>query len=135
MIWSLFSKHIDSETLITELKSEDPKISGNAYKELINQQDDFCDNLLINELSLPITPKKTKIDIIKILGLRATDKAVPSFQKLLKTSDKDFLLAIYEALYNICTPDSIDELVMHLTVIDDDLRKTIASYILKLPTE
>ncbi len=135
MIWSIFSKSKDNETLINELKSENEETRESAYKELINKQDESCESFLINELTLPITPKETKIDIIDILGLRTSEKALPTFQKLLKTFDKEIYFAIYKALFNICSSDTIDELVKQLTINEEDLKKTLVSYILKIPTD
>ena len=134
MIWSLFTKSKEPRLLIQELKDENEEVNRAAYRQLINSTSEDCDPLLVNELSSPATPKELKLDIINILGLRATESAIPLFQKILKGSDREMLFAVVEALYNIGTPDAIDELVKYITVNDDDLKKTVTSLVLKIPS-
>lgn len=133
MIWSIFKKNKEPHTLINELNSDNAEVSKNAYKELLEHPDEECDNLLLIALNSRNTIKEKKLAIISLLGHRAEESALSSFQKFLKGSDKDIIEAVLDALFEIGTPDCIDELVKYLSVEDEKIRQRIANHLSRLP--
>ena len=133
MIWSLFKKQKEPHVLVNELNSENPDKSKNAYRELLDHPDEECDNLLLMSLNSRNTTKEKQLAIISLLGHRAEENALPTFKKFLRGNDKDLIRGVIDALYDIGSPDCIDELVKLLDTDDEKIKQRVANHISRLP--
>lgn len=133
MIWSIFNTKKEPSVLINELLTNDTTVNKAAYHALLDHPDEEADDLMLVAVQTSdINPIKKRA-LVSILGHRATEQAIPLFEKYLASDDKELKNTVIEALFDIGLPESIDLIIKNLRYADDDIKHKTYSLISKLP--
>lgn len=133
MIWPFNSSNKEPHVLLNNLNSDDVNVHKSAYKELLNTTDSSVEQLMISALENSDTPKNTKLSLISILGHRGVTEAISVLKECIDFTDFDIRVASVNSLYEIGTPECIDELVLLLADKDDRIKQKSEELISKLP--